>query len=409
MERTERESPSQPGSAPLAAPEAIALSRALVEGTRDDVLVAGPEGRIQFISPGLARAAGASPGELTGEPADRALSVMELPSFSSLKAMLATVSSARTEAELVDETGERRTVLLRGVATRQPEARTRYVWFVTPLSRLRSYEWANRLMRSELQTQSRVLALVSHELRTPLNIILAQLALLKEGLRGELPGEQMECVERASRAGRQLLDQVNDLIDLANLESRQVEVHPEPLAHDRLLELVRARAREELDGDGAGDGDGWHLVDEMPAGRRVLADPERLEQILSKLLSNARKFGTGERGVTVAIGPSDPPSAADVRNGDRKEGDRESGGGTGAAGYVALEIRDDGDGIPTEARERVFEPFSQTDDVLGRRSGGSGLGLSIARQLARLQDGDLTVRSLAPRGTAFRLYLPLAE
>lgn len=405
MERTERESPSQHGSAPLAAPEAIALSRALVEGTRDDVLVAGPEGRIQFISPGLARAAGASPGELTGEPADRALSVMELPSFSSLKAMLATVSSARTEAELVDETGERRTVLLRGVATRQPEARTRYVWFVTPLSRLRSYEWANRLMRSELQTQSRILALVSHELRTPLNIILAQLALLKEGLRGELPGEQMECVERASQAGHELLDQVNDLIDLANLESRQVEVHPEPLAHDRLLEMVRARAREELDGDGAG----WRLVDEMPADRRVLADPERLEQILSKLLSNARKFGTGERGVTVALGPSDPPSAADVRNGDRKERDGETGRRPGAAGYVALEIRDDGDGIPTEARERVFEPFSQTDDVLDRRNGGSGLGLSIARQLARLQDGDLTVRSLAPRGTAFRLYLPLAE
>lgn len=401
MEYGEAETQPELGPAYMAAPEAVALSRALVEGTRDDVLVADPAGQIQFISPGLARAAGATPGELVGEPADRALSVMQLPSFSNLKGMLATVSSARTEAELVDENGERRTVLLRGVATRRPDGRSRYVWFVTPLSRVRTYEWASRLMQSELQTQSRILALVSHELRTPLNIILAQLALLQEGIRGELGAEQLDCVDRASRASHDLLRQVNDLIDLANLESRQVEARTEPLSPDRLVGLARTTAREVL-----GETDlPWEVIDELPAGIRVVADPQRTAQILSKLLANSRKFsGDQAAGVRLTLHVPDSPSPS-------RPGGASSGGVPDAGrpdAFAAVDVWDAGTGIPEDQRDRIFEPFQQNGDVLSRRSGGSGIGLSIARRLARLQDGELTAGSASPRGTVFRLYLPLS-
>lgn len=372
--------------------DAAALCRALLEGTRDEVLVADGDGRVTFVSRRLADFAEADPEEVRGEPADRILDAIGLPAFSVLRGMLDRVSSARTEASLTDRGGASRRVLLRGVATRLRGDRQRFVWFVTELDRVRSVERANRILRSELETQSRLLALVSHELRTPLNVILGQLSLLQRGLQGDLTEEQEDSIARSARAGHSLLSLINDLIDFARLESEELELEHRDFDLDSLVEEVAGTARSLL-----AESD-REVVVRHRDGTAVLrgnGDPDRTRQILTQLVTNAVRFSeSGE----IAIETRRVSEAADETRADL-DGDR---------AYLAVAVRDAGEGIPQEERERVFEPFQQTARLLNRAREGSGLGLTIARRLARRQGGDLTARRDSGGGSTFTVYLPLA-
>ena len=374
---------SPPG---LEEPEEAALCRALLEGTRDDALIADEAGTIRFISRGLAAAAGSEPAGLVGEPADRALGLMELPSFAELRTMLSTVSSARMEAELVDRGGEERSVLLRGVSVALSPDQRRYVWFVTPLSRVRTVEQANRFVRSELETKSRVLALVSHELRTPLNVILSQLSLLEAELRGPLTGEQMDCVSRSLEAGRGLLSLINDMIDFAKIENEDPSLEIERFRPSDLLaetvETISATVPDESE---------LEMDVSVPEGLEVEADFARSRQILLKLLANAVKY-SDEGTIRITAARVDPPAASTA------------GGGS----FVGIDVSDTGAGLALQDVDRVFEPFEQASDVLSRTAGGTGLGLAIARRLAQLQGGDLLVHRASSEGSVFRLYLPEA-
>lgn len=376
---------SPPG---LEEPDEAALCRALLEGTRDDALIADDAGTIRFISRGLASAAGSEPADLVGETADRALGLMELPSFAELRTTLSTVSSARMEAELVDREGEERSVLLRGVSVSPSPDERRYVWFVTPLNRVRTVEQANRFLRSELETRSRVLALVSHELRTPLNVILSQLSLLDAELRGPLTDEQMECVSRSLEAGRGLLSLINDMIDFAKLEDGDPDLeirrfHPADLVEEA-VETVSATVA---------DGGAPELAVSVPEKLRVEADFARSRQILLKLLSNAIKYSDGGT-IGVSVRRVEPPEA--------------SGAAAGESGFVGFDVSDTGAGLALQDVDRVFEPFEQATDVLSRTAGGTGLGLAIARRLAEIQGGDLLIHRASSEGSVFRLYLPEA-
>lgn len=370
----------------LEEPEEAALCRALLEGTRDDALIADDAGTIRFISRGLAAAAGSEPAGLVGEPADRALGLMELPSFAELRSMLSTVSSARMEAELVDR-GEERSVLLRGVSVALSPEQRRYVWFVTPLSRVRTVEQANRFVRSELGTKSRVLALVSHELRTPLNVILSQLSLLEAELRGPLTEEQMDCVSRSLEAGRGLLSLINDMIDFAKIENEDpdlevVRFRPSDLVSEA-AETISAAVAENAE---------LELAVSVPEELEVEADFARSRQILLKLLANAVKYSDGGT-IRVKVQRADtPPEPAEAGGGD----------------FVGFDVSDTGAGLALQDVDRVFEPFEQATDVLSRTAGGTGLGLAIARRLAQLQGGDLLVHRASSEGSVFRLYLPEA-
>ena len=372
----------------LEEPEEAALCRALLEGTRDDALIADDAGTIRFISRGLAAAAGSEPAGLVGEPADRALGLMELPSFAELRTMLSTVSSARMEAELVDREGEERSVLLRGVSVSLSPDQRRYVWFVTPLSRVRTVEQANRFLRSELETKSRVLALVSHELRTPLNVILSQLSLLEAELRGPLTDEQMDCVSRSLEAGRGLLSLINDMIDFAKLENGDPDLEiqrfrPADLVEEA-VETISAAVAEDTE---------LELAVSVPEELEVEADFARTRQILLKLLSNAVKYSDGGT-IGVTVQRAEPPGGY--------------GAGRAEHGYVGFDVSDTGAGLALQDVDRVFEPFEQATDVLSRTAGGTGLGLAIARRLAQLQGGDLLVHRASSEGSVFRLYLPEA-
>ncbi|MDP2480689.1 MAG: ATP-binding protein [Candidatus Palauibacterales bacterium] len=386
--------PAPAGYVPAGTPgleDATALCRALLEGTRDEVLVADENGTVTFASRRLASLAGHEPESAVGRPADDILRAIDLPSFDRLRGMLTRVSSARTEATLVDLEGRSRPVLLRGVSTRLTGDRRRFVWFITELTRVRSVERANRILRSELETQSRLLALVSHELRTPLNVILGQLSLLQAGLRGELGAEQKDSVQRAARAGQSLLALINNLIDFARLEAEELEVDDTPFSITELLEQV-VETTDSLLSEG-----GLRLVVNADAPRdRVRGDPARTRQVLMKLVTNAVKFsehGTIRIETRVVEDPSAEPANTLPP----------------ATRFLALDVRDPGIGISAEEIERVFEPFQQTAGLLNRPQGGTGLGLTIARRLARLQGGDLVATSRPARGSLFTLYLPLAD
>lgn len=370
--------------------DATALCRALLEGTRDEVLVADQQGRITFSSRRLASMAGIRQDEAQGAPADQILGSIGLPRFSELRGMLARVSCARTEATLTDPSGISHPVLLRGVSTPLTDGRRRFVWFITELSRVRSVERANRLLRSELETQSRLLALVSHELRTPLHVILGQLSLLQTGLHGELNEDQRDSIERSARAGESLLALINDLIDFARLEAEELELDVRAFPLRMLLGEVKDMARSLLEASGRemrirhqGDsGEAW-----------VRGDPERTRQILMQLLTNALKFsesGAIRLQTRTVEDPAGEGGAELPREGP----------------LVAVDVEDRGEGIPAEDQESVFEPFQQTARLLNRDQEGTGLGLAIARRLARRQDGELTAARSSREGAVFTLYLP---
>ena len=236
--------------------------------------------------------------------------------------------------------------------------------------------------RSEAQNanaaKSNFLAMMSHELRTPINAALGYADLLALGVRGELTEEQRRDVERIQRSQRSLLSLVNEVLDFARIESGRIEFHPEPVALDDLLADVAATAEP------LAQAKGLPLEVHPCDGVRAFADRGKTQQSVVNLLSNAVKF-TAEGGrIEVSCG-------ADAER-------------------AHVVVRDSGRGIPSERLESIFEPFVQVDQREDSKlRQGVGLGLAIARQLARGMGGELAVESAVGVGSTFTLTLPARE
>jgi PAS domain S-box-containing protein len=220
--------------------------------------------------------------------------------------------------------------------------------------------------------RSRFYAAMSHELRTPINAVLGYNDLLLAGVYGELTPQQQTSVERGQRAARHLLHLVNDVLDLSKLEAGKMELVWEPvpvvpLVHD-LFATVQPLAGEH--------GSELRLDGRAAAGVDIVTDPRRLQQILLNLISNALKFG---RGRPVEVRCAATPDE------------------------VTIEVADQGVGIAPGDLARIFEEFIQ---LRSGNAGGTGLGLPISRQLARLLGGRLEVESEPGAGSTFRLRLP---
>lgn len=221
---------------------------------------------------------------------------------------------------------------------------------------------------------------VSHELRTPLNSVLGMLELLS-GM--DLPPKQHEYVKVARSSGELLLSLIDDILDFSKIEAKKLEIEPVDFVLretlDDVVALLAAQAQRK------GLELGYVVAPEVPAG--VVGDPTRIRQVLINLIGNAIKFTeAGE----IAIGVS----------ADRSKDDQVR---------VRFEVRDTGIGIAADARERIFQAFSQADGSTTRRYGGTGLGLAISSQLVNLMQGELGVDSTPGIGSTFWFVLPLRQ
>jgi signal transduction histidine kinase/ActR/RegA family two-component response regulator len=237
--------------------------------------------------------------------------------------------------------------------------------------------------------KSEFLANMSHELRTPLNSLLILARLLSDNGEGNLTPKQVEFAQTIFSSGNDLLSLINDILDLAKIESGTVTLNIGQERFDDLRAYVQ-RSFNQV----ARDKDLEFSVAVDPDLPPTLeTDGKRLQQIIKNLLSNAFKF-TSHGTVALRIGRA---AAGEIE------------GAVGPEPMVAFSVSDTGIGIPAHKRQVIFEAFQQADGTTSREYGGTGLGLSISRELARVLGGEIRVASEPGRGSTFTLLLPLAH
>ena len=227
--------------------------------------------------------------------------------------------------------------------------------------------------------KSEFLANMSHELRTPLNSLLILAQVLAENRDGNLTPEQVKFAQTVHTSGNELLSLINEILDLSKVEAGKMPIVPKAFT---LKEVERYLGRNfQHIADQKGLRFEVRLDHELPP--FLHTDAARLQQILKNLLSNAFKF-TSRGGVEVRISSPD--------------------GGES----VSFSVTDSGIGIPLEKQKLIFEAFQQADGTTSRKYGGTGLGLTISREIARLLGGSIEVESLPGSGSTFTLVIPVA-
>lgn len=225
--------------------------------------------------------------------------------------------------------------------------------------------------------KSEFLAVMSHELRTPLNAIAGFAQLLKENIHGELTPAQADDVSRILRNEKQLLSIIDSVLGFVSAEQGKINIPIQDVRVADAFDAVEPIVKTELGNK--------HLVLQRELARPQLAvhaDPKSLQEILVTLLSNASKYTRD--GGTITLGA-----------------DREGPN-------VRIWVKDTGVGISDHEMKRVFEPFFQAERGPTRGYSGIGLGLSIARTLARRMDGEITIASAEGKGTTASVALPAA-
>jgi signal transduction histidine kinase len=227
------------------------------------------------------------------------------------------------------------------------------------------------------KAKSAFLAVMSHELRTPLNAIGGYAQLLELGLHGPITDAQREALDRIVRSQRLLLRLINDVLNLARIEAGRVDYQFDDLVLADVVRSVMPMIEPQLDAKNISRG--IEIAPEL----MVRADREKVEQIVLNLLTNAVKFTPAGGRVTMsAVSRRQDPD------------------------WVHLRVQDTGVGITPEMQAKIFEPFVQVSARSVRRAEGTGLGLTISRDLARGMGGDLTVESTPGVGSTFTLSLP---
>ncbi|MCC1498115.1 response regulator [Alcanivorax sp. 1008] len=241
--------------------------------------------------------------------------------------------------------------------------------------------------------KSEFLSTMSHELRTPLNSILILSSALAQNKKGNLDDKQIEHAQVIHSAGSDLLSLINDILDISKIEEGKMDIIIDDVSVVELGEHFR-RSFTHL-AESRGLSFSVELGDNVP--ENFYTDRQRMEQIIKNLLSNAMKFT--ESGGSVRLRIDAPTDQKDL------PGQHLIPGQT-----VRLSVIDSGIGIAPEKQRLVFEAFQQADGTTSRKYGGTGLGLTISRELARLLGGDVGLFSEGMgKGTTFMLYLPFGD
>ncbi len=237
--------------------------------------------------------------------------------------------------------------------------------------------------------KSEFLANMSHELRTPLNSLLILSQSLAKNNDGNLTEEQEEDARVIYEGGKSLLTLINDILDLSKVEAGKMNVNFEPFSIDGLLNSLSNQFNPLANNKGIE----LHFDKEETLPAEIFSDPQRLEQILRNLLSNGIKFTHQGR---VSLQVVQPAASVSFANAALQ--------GRPAIGFA---VSDTGIGISAENQDSVFEAFQQGDGSTSRNYGGTGLGLTISRELVKLLGGEIQLHSEEGQGSTFTLYLPL--
>jgi CheY-like chemotaxis protein/CHASE3 domain sensor protein len=225
--------------------------------------------------------------------------------------------------------------------------------------------------------KSEFLANMSHELRTPLNSILILSRILGENKGARLSEEEQRYASVIFNSGNDLLTLINDILDLAKVESGKIELMNEHVNTELILSELRNTFQKIAENKGL-----TLKIERAESCPEILfVDQVRLLQIVRNLLSNAIKFTSAPGTVTLTISE--------------------------VSGYLHFDVADTGIGIPFEKQKAIFEAFQQADGSTSRKYGGTGLGLSISRELANLFKGSISLRSEPNEGSVFTLKIPL--
>lgn len=333
-----------------------ALLDAMVEG----VLVLDGAGAIQHANPAVQRQFHLGTG-FEGRPL---LEVIRDPALG--QALQQLQQSGRLEEFLLHAPGENpRTFQVNAVALRDADRLRTGALLVF-------HDLTDRQRLEEMRRD--FVANVSHELRTPLSLIKGSAETLLAGAKDD-PAAATRFLNLIDKHADRLTFLIEDLLTVSRLESGRtlLNLQPTPLRRvaEEALEALQAKARER----------GITLVNETPEALQVHADGDRLQQVYSNLADNAIKYG-------------------------RPGGRVVAGARSLHEDIVEAWVSDDGQGIPPEARERVFERFFRVDKARSREMGGTGLGLSIVKHLVQAHGGEVRVESEVGRGTTFYFTLP---
>ncbi|REC74338.1 histidine kinase [Chryseobacterium elymi] len=227
--------------------------------------------------------------------------------------------------------------------------------------------------------KSEFLANMSHELRTPLNSILLLSRLMAENPDENLNEDQIESAKVIQSSGSSLLTLIDEILDLAKIESGKMSLEYQDVAIDDVVKDLKNLFNPVVQEKKLR----FDIQIERDVEKNIETDRLRVDQVLRNLLSNALKF-TSEGSIDLNIG-KDPKNK----------------------NFIVFTVKDTGIGIPEEKQAIIFEAFQQADGSTRRRFGGTGLGLSISREIARLLGGELTLKSKVNEGSEFSLIIPV--
>lgn len=247
---------------------------------------------------------------------------------------------------------------------------------VEQLSRQHQAVALENLKKSD-ELKDEFLAVTSHELRTPLFGMIGIAESLKDGIAGEVTSEMKQQLNMITHSGQRLTHLVNDILDFSKLKYENLKLDLKPVDLASIVQIVFTVSQPLVKNKDIRLEE--YIPKTLPA---VLADPNRLQQILYNLIGNAIKF-TEQGKVLVRADQS--------------------------AYHVSIHITDTGKGIALEEQDNIFEPFRQGDHSISREADGAGIGLNVTKRLVELHEGRLEVQSEVGRGSIFTFTLPLAS
>jgi PAS domain S-box-containing protein len=257
--------------------------------------------------------------------------------------------------------------------------------------------FANQELVRATRLKDEFLANMSHELRTPLNAILGMTESLQDEIFGSINDQQRKSLQTAERSGLHLLELINDILDVAKIESGQIELDLTLISVSHLcqssLAFIKQQAlkkRIQLE------------ISQLPANLPdLLADERRIRQVLINLLNNAVKFTPEGGRISMEVSQISQNSAADNLAADSLDSTNQC-----SQQFLRIAVIDTGIGISAENIPKLFQPFIQIDSALNRQYTGTGLGLSLVKRLVELHGGNVELTSELGVGSCFAIELP---